>query len=81
MAAEWQESIKVEGAKLADEAKRLIHEGNVRHLRVTHEGRVLLEVPVTGGVALALFAPAFAALAAVGAMLADCTLEVVRTEA
>ena len=78
---EWQETIRVEGEKLVDEAKRLIHEGNVRHLVVKHEGHTLLEVPVTGGVAVALLAPTFAALAAVGAMIAQCTIEVVRTEA
>ena len=81
MANEWQETIKVEGQKLADEAKRLMHEGNVRHLRVKHNDHVLLEVPVTAGVAVALFAPTFAALGALGAMLGHCTLEVVRTEA
>jgi hypothetical protein len=78
---EWRENIKVEGALLVEEAKRLIHEGNVTHLIVKHEGHTLLEVPVIGGVAMAVLAPTFAALAAVGALVAHCTIEVVRTSA
>src|SRR5215831_1625092 len=43
----WKEELSVAGNQLADEAKRLVHEGNVRTLRIKHDGRVLVELPVT----------------------------------
>ena len=77
---EWQEQWKVEGAHLVDEVKRIVHEGNVRHLIIKHDGATVLEVPLTAGVAVALLAPTVAALAAVGAALTHCTLEVLRVK-
>jgi len=73
---EW----KVEGAHLVDEVKRIVHEGNVQHLIIKHDGATVLEIPMTAGVAVALLAPTVAALAAVGAVLTHCTVEVVRSK-
>ena len=77
---EWREQLHVEGARLAEKVEQLIHEGNVRHLILKHDGHILLEIPVTAGVAVALLAPTLAAIAALGAALTHCTVEVVRTE-
>jgi hypothetical protein len=77
---EWREQVRVEGEKLADEVKKLIHEGNVRHLIIRHEGHTIFEIPVTATVAVAILVPTLAAVAAVGALLTHCTIEVVRAE-
>lgn len=76
---QWQERLKVEGEHLADQVKALIEEGNVRHLVIKHEDHTVLEIPVTLGVAIAVFTPTLAAVAAVGAVLTHCTIEVTRT--
>jgi hypothetical protein len=75
----WQ-TIKGTGAELLAKLKELVHEGNVRHVIIKQHGRVVAEFPVTAGVVGAVFAPTLAAVAAVVAVLSDCTLEVERTE-
>ena len=77
---EYRESIRVQGEHLVDEVKRLIHEGNVRHLVIKHEGHTVMEIPVTVGVVGVVLAPVLAAVGALGAVLTHCTIEVVRTE-
>jgi hypothetical protein len=76
---EWRDQVRVSGEHLAEEVKRLIGEGNVTHIIVKHEAQTILEIPVTAGVAIALLAPTFAAVGAVGALLTHCTIEVIRT--
>ena len=72
------ETIRGQGGQLVDEAKRLIHEGNVRRVVVRQEDRVVAEFPLTVGVVGALAAPAVAAIGALVALLADCRLDVER---
>ena len=56
----FEEEIKVTGQQLVETVKKLVREGNVRHLMIKNEeGKTLLEIPVT--------------VAAVGAILADPT--------
>ena len=43
----WREEINLAGNQLVDEVKRIVHEGNIRTLRIKHDGRVLVEIPVT----------------------------------
>ncbi len=78
---ENREQLKLQGEQLAAKVKELLHEGNVRRLIIKHEGHSILEIPVTLGVAAVVLAPIIAAVGIVGVMVADCTLEVVRTEA
>ncbi len=75
-----REQIPVTGEDLVEQVKHLIHEGNVRHLRILHEGHTILEIPVNAGLIGIVLAPLLAAVAAVGAMLTNCTIEVIRTE-
>ena len=75
---QWQEKLKVEGRHLADQVTALIEEGNVRHLVIKHEDHTILEIPVSLGVAAAVLAPTLAAVAAAGAILTHCTIEVTR---
>ena len=35
----WWESVKLEGEALVDKLKELIHEGNIRRIRIVHQGR------------------------------------------
>lgn len=67
------EEIEVAGDQLVEEVKKLVHEGNVRHLRIKHDGRVVLEVPMTLAVAGGLLAPVLAALGAFAAAVTHCT--------
>jgi hypothetical protein len=80
----WTEQIEIRGSELVERAKELIQEGNVRRLIIRdHEDKVLLEVPLTGSVAVGgvvvLLAPVLAALGGMAALLAHVKLEIVRT--
>jgi hypothetical protein len=74
----WQ---KLEGGteQALNELKRLIDEGNVRRVAVKQRGVTIAEFPLTAGVIGALLAPMVAAIGALVALLADCTIEVERS--
>ena len=74
-----RESFDVEGSQLIDKAKQLIHEGNVRRIIVKQDGRTVAEFPLTFGVVGVVLAPVLAAIGALAALLAHCTIEVERT--
>ncbi len=74
----YWESIKAEGEALVDRLKELIHEGNIRRVRIQHQGRTVAEFPLTAGLVGVVLAPIVAAVAAVIALLKDCTIEVER---
>jgi hypothetical protein len=73
-----QESFTVRGDDLVDRIKDLIHEGNVRRIIIRREGNTLLELPLTVGVIGAALAPMLAAVAALAALLTECTIDVER---
>jgi len=73
------ESFKAEGENVVEKVKELVHEGNVRRVIVKHQGRVVAEFPLTAGVVGAVLAPVLAAIAALVALMKDCTVEVERT--
>jgi hypothetical protein len=62
-----------------DKVHELIERGNVRAVIVKHEGKVIVEIPLTVGVIGTLLAPQLAALGAVAALLTECTIEIVKT--
>jgi hypothetical protein len=74
------EQIEVAGDQLLEQIKQLVHEGNVRHIRIKHDGHEVLEIPVTLAVAGGLLAPVVAALGAFAAAVTHCTVEIVREE-
>ena len=78
------EKFTVSGSQLVEKVKQLIHEGNVRKVRLLHEGRTLIEIPLTiGAPAVAigiLAAPVLAALGALAALVTECTIEVEKIE-
>jgi len=74
-----REKYKVAGDKVISTIKELIREGNVRHVVIkTDEGRVLIEFPVSIGVAGAVLLPVWAAVGAVAAIVTQCTIEIER---
>jgi hypothetical protein len=76
----WWETVESKGGELLDRLKQLIAEGNVRRVVVKQEGRVVAEFPLSVGVVGTVLAPIAAAIGALVALLAQCTIEVERTE-
>lgn len=74
------EELQVVGEQLLGKVKELIHEGNVRRIRIKQDDRVILEIPLAIGVVGVFMAPTMAAIGAMGALLAQCSIEVVRWE-
>ena len=76
----YQEELQVMGEQLLTRVKELVHEGNVRRIIIKQEGHTIMEIPLTVGVVGVLVAPALAAIGAIGALIAQCSIEVVRSE-
>jgi len=78
------EKFTVDGSQVVEKIKELIHQGNIRRVRLIHKGRPLIDIPLTVGVGVAavtaLAAPVLAALGAIAALVTECTIEVERTE-
>ena len=78
------EKFTVSGSQLVDKIKQLIHEGNIRRVRLLHNGQVILEIPLSVGAPAAaiaiLTAPVLAALGAFAALVTECTIEVEKIE-
>ncbi|MBA7687204.1 hypothetical protein ES703_95665 [subsurface metagenome] len=79
-----KEKFTISGDKLVEKVKQLIHEGNIRRVRVIYKGNTILEIPLTVGASaaavLALAAPILAALGAFAALVTECTIEVEKIE-
>jgi hypothetical protein len=78
--AAWK-TIKAQGGQVVDELRRVLHEGNVRRVVVKQDGRVVAEFPLTVGLVGALAAPVLAAIGALVAVLANCSIHVERATA
>src|SRR5579864_4930905 len=74
------EELQVMGEQLLTKVKELLHEGNVRRIIIKQEGRTIVEFPLTFGVVGALMAPMLAVVGTLGALVAQCSIEVVRVE-
>ncbi|MDQ3081410.1 MAG: DUF4342 domain-containing protein [Gemmatimonadota bacterium] len=73
------EEHKVSGRQLLQRVKELIHEGNVRKIIIKNDqGKSLLEIPLTMGIAGAVFLPVFAAVGAIAALASNYTIVVER---
>ena len=79
-----KEKFTISGSQLVDKVKQLVREGNVRRVRIIHEGKTLLEIPLSIGAPAAalgiLMAPLLAALGAFAALVTECTIEVEKIE-
>ncbi len=79
----WVEEIEMASDQLVARIKELVAEGNVRRLIIRKpDGEVMLEVPLTTGVAVGgvftIFVPVLAAIGALAALVAHVKVEVVR---
>jgi hypothetical protein len=74
------ESVKAEGGAVLDKVRHLVHEGNVRSIRVRQNDRVVAVFPLTAGVVGLVVAPVLAAVAMLLALLGDCTIDIERVE-
>lgn len=70
----------VSGSQLLEYVKRLLHQGNIRRIVISQEGRTIAEFPLTVGVVGAIVAPVLAAVGALAALLTECTIEIERVE-
>ena len=74
-----EEEFKVKGEELVSKIKSLIKEGNIRRITIKNSsGRSIIEIPLTLGVVGAVIAPMIAAVGAIAALVADCTITVQR---
>jgi hypothetical protein len=74
------EKYTIDGSQVLEKIKQLLREGNIRRVRLIHEGKTIIDVPLSIGASAAVVgiiaAPALAAIGAAAALLTECTLEV-----
>lgn len=79
-----KEKVTVSSSELVSKVKQFVREGNIRRVRLIHNDKTLLDIPLSVGVPAAavgiMAAPLLAAVAAVAAMVTECTIEVERIE-
>jgi hypothetical protein len=76
------EEFKVSGERLVDRVKELVKEGNARRIIVKNaEGHTIMEIPLTVGIAGAMFLPVLVALGSIAALASHYTLVVEKKEA
>jgi hypothetical protein len=80
MKAMSTERFTVSGEELLGKIKQLIHEGNIRKVRLIHDNKTIIEIPLSIGAPIAaigiLAAPVLAAIGAFAALVTECTVEV-----
>ncbi|MGD8466356.1 MAG: DUF4342 domain-containing protein [Anaerolineae bacterium] len=75
------EEYHVDGDDLLRKVKELVHEGNIRRIIIKdEEGKRLIEIPLTIGVVGIALLPVWAAIGAIAALVADCTIVVEKVE-
>jgi hypothetical protein len=75
------QEFKLSGDDIMAKIKELVHEGNVRRITIKNEqGQNILEFPLTAGVIGVALLPVWAAIGAVMALAANCTIVVERRE-
>jgi hypothetical protein len=79
-----KERVTVSGKNLVEKVKELVHQGNIRRVRLIHEEKTLIDIPLSVGAPAAavvvLAAPLLAALAAIAALVKECTIEIEKVE-
>jgi len=74
------EKFTVSGEELLGKVKKLVHEGNIRRIRLIREGKTIFEIPLSIGAPAAavgiMVAPVLAAIGAFAALVTECTIEV-----
>ena len=79
MEQDYQEEFNVNGEDLLKKVKELIQAGNARKIIIkTEKGESLMEVPLTVGAIGALLLPTLAAVGAIAALVAKCSIIVIK---
>ena len=73
------ETLEGNAGQILAQLRRVVDEGNARRVLVKQRGRTIAEFPLTAGVIGAVIAPVAAAIGALSALVADCTIEVEKT--
>jgi hypothetical protein len=78
------EKYTVSGKDVLEKIKQLIREGNIRRVRLIHEGKTIIEIPLSIGAPAVMVgimaAPLLAAIGAFAALVTECTIEVEKVE-
>jgi len=75
------EEIKLDGGKVLDKIKELIHQGNIRRITLKNEeGKTLIEIPLMLGVVGVALLPVFAAVGALAAVVTRMTIVVEKVD-
>jgi len=78
------EKFTVSSEQVLAKVKQLIHEGNIRTVRLIHNGKTIIEIPLSVGAPVAalgiIAAPVLAAVGAFAALVTECTIEVEKVE-
>ena len=78
------EKFNVSGSQVLEKVKQLIREGNVRRVRLLHNDRTIIEIPLSIGAPAAaitiMAAPLLAAIGAFAALVTECTIEVEKVD-
>ncbi|MHC5211966.1 MAG: DUF4342 domain-containing protein [Planctomycetota bacterium] len=75
------EEFEVNGDKLVHRLKEILHQGNIRRITLKNEdGKTLIEIPLTIGVVGAVLLPVWAAIGAIAALVARCTIVLEKVE-
>jgi hypothetical protein len=78
------EKYTINSEDVVRKVKELIKEGNIRRLRLIHEGKTIFDIPLTVGAGLAavgiIWAPVLAAIGAFAALVSNVTIEVEKTD-
>jgi hypothetical protein len=75
------EEIRLDGGKVLDKIKDLIHQGNIRRIILKNEeGKTFIEIPLTLGLVGAALLPVFAAVGALAAVVTRMVIVVEKTE-
>ena len=79
-----KERFTVSGKDVLEKVKQLIRAGNIRKVRLIHEGKTIIEIPLSIGAPAAVItimaAPLLAAVGAFAALVTECTIEVEKIE-
>ena len=76
-----KEEFKVSGEDVIKKLKELVKEGNIRRIIIKNEeGKTLIEIPLTIGAVGTVLLPIWAAIGAVAALVAKCTIIVEKRE-
>jgi len=76
-----KEEFNISGEDVVKKVKELIKEGNVRRIIIKNEeGKILVEFPLTIGVVGAALLPVLAAIGAIAALVAKCTIVIEKIE-